>query len=183
MNPIVLEFDNELAEHLVADRLYYRSTFWWKADKVVAGLLIVVGICLVFFAGVVWWSVIFFPLAIVEWFNLLSISPLQVRYFFKHNPKFRETYHLTFSDGGIQFKTESMESKLSWSMYKRVLENDTIVLLIYGTRMYAVIPKRAFSDSSQLAEFMELVRRRIPAKDSAGVGRGAVDSEGAGCLS
>jgi len=164
MNPIVLEFDNRVADHLAAERLYYRSTFWWKADKVVAGLLLACGVFLVSTAGVVWWTAIFFPLAIVEWFNLLSPRPLQVRYFFNRNPKFLETYHLAFSDEGIHFKTESLDSNVAWTYYTRVLENDTVVLLIYGTRMYTVIPTRAFSDSSQRAEFMALVRRHVSAR-------------------
>jgi hypothetical protein len=132
VDPVVLEFNNRLVEHLAADRLYYRSTFWWKADKVVAVLLLVFGIFVVSVVGVRWWAVVWFPLAIVEWFNLLSVRPLQIRFFFNRNPKFLEKYHLTFSDAGIDFTTKSIESKIAWTHYTRVLENDLVILLIYG---------------------------------------------------
>jgi hypothetical protein len=168
MDPVVLEFDNRLVDHLAAERLYYRSTFWWKADKVVAVLLLVFGIWLVSAAGVRWWSVVWFPLAIAEWFNLLSVRHLQVRFFFKHNPKFLERYRLTFSDAGIDFKTKSLESTLAWTHYTRVLENDFVTLLIYGARMYTVIPRRAFSDASQHARFISLVRRHVPGSGAVG---------------
>ncbi len=168
MEPVILEFDNRLGEHLAAERLYYRSTFWWKADKVVAVLLLVFGILLVSGAGFRWWTVVWFPLAIIEWFNLLSVRPLQIRFFFNRNPKFLEKYHLTFSDSGIDFKTKSLESKIAWTHYTRVLENDLVILLIYGTRMYTVIPRRAFSDGGQHVRFMSLVRRHVPGSVAAG---------------
>ena len=39
VDPVAVEFDNRLADHLAAERLYYRSTFLWKMDKVVASPL------------------------------------------------------------------------------------------------------------------------------------------------
>ena len=43
-----------------------------------------------------------------------------------------------------------------------------VVLLIYGTRMYTVIPKRAFVDAEQRARFMELVGQHVGKAASAG---------------
>ena len=113
-------------------------------------------------AGIRWWTIAWFPAAFAEWFNLLSPRPLQVRVFFKRNPKFLETYRLSFSDAGLHFTTESFDSRIAWTHYTRVLENDRVILLIYGQRMYTVIPRRVFSDDSQYAVFMSLVRRHIP---------------------
>jgi len=167
-NLVVIEFDNILADHLAADRLYYQSTFWWKADKVVAVLLIAAGVLFVVTAGIRWWTIVWFPVAFAEWFNMLSPRPLQIRAFFKRNPKFLETYHLSFSEAGIHFETLSLDSRIAWTHYARVLENDRVILLIYGKRMYTVIPRRAFSDGSQYAALMSLVRRHIPERMLAG---------------
>jgi hypothetical protein len=168
MDSVTLEFDHNLAEHLAARRLYYQSTLWWKADKVVAFLLISFGVFLLATAGFRWWTIIWFPLAIAEWFNLLSIDGLRTRIFFKRNPKFLETYHLTFSDVGVHFKTASIDSTVSWSYYTRVLENDAMILLIYGTSLYTVIPKRAFRDDSQLAAFNSIVNRYVLSRPPGG---------------
>src|SRR5262249_42558630 len=97
-NSVSISFDNRVAEHVAADRLYYKSTFWAKGDKVVSGLLVLAGLLLIWTTGPTWWSAIPFGLAILEWFNLLSPRPLVIRYWFRKNPKFSETYHLTFGE-------------------------------------------------------------------------------------
>ena len=101
---VELTFDHRLADHLAADRLYYQSTLMAKVDRVVAALLVVLGTLVTWKAGPRWWTLIWFPLAFAEWFNLLTLRPLQIMYWFKQNPKFRETYHLTFGAGGIRFR-------------------------------------------------------------------------------
>jgi len=169
MDTVVLEFDNRLADHLAAERLYYRSTFWFKVDKVIATLLLIFGVLVVSVAGTRWWTVIWFPLAILEWFNLLSLRSLQIRFFFKHNSKFLEKYQLTFSDFGIDFKTKSLESKLAWTLYTHVLEDDCVILLIYGPRMYTVIPTRVFSDGVQQDRFLSLVCKHVSGSVAAAV--------------
>ena len=161
MDPVVVEFDNRMADHLAAERLYYRSTILWKVDKVVALLLAAGGVFLVANVGFRWWTVIWFPVAVLEWFNLLSLRPFQIRLFFSRNPKFLERYHLAFSESGIEFKTASLESKLAWTHYTRVLEDRDVVLLIYGNRMYTVIPRRAFANEAEHARFMALVHERL----------------------
>ena len=78
-----LTFDPRLADHLAADRLYYKSTLWAKIDRVVAVVLVVLGSLATWAAGPRWWALIWFPLAFAEWFNLLSLRPLQVMYWFR----------------------------------------------------------------------------------------------------
>ena len=152
-----LTFDPRLADHLAADRLYYKSTLWAKIDRVVAVLLVVLGSLATWAAGPRWWALIWFPLAFAEWFNLLSLRPLQVMYWFRADPKFRETYRLTFSAGGIRFRTASIDALIQWTHYTRMLEDRRLCLLIYGSRMFSVIPKRAFTSEAELSAFRALV--------------------------
>lgn len=159
--PIEITYEHVLADHLAADRLYYRSTLFWKLDKVVALVLLCLGAYLTYAAGVRWWSLIWFPIAIAEWFNLLSIDPLLVWYSFKFNPKFRESALLTFDESGIHFQTNSIESRIRWDFFNSLLENDTLYLLVYGRRAYSVIPKRAFKTKTDLTDFDKLVHSVI----------------------
>ena len=161
IRPIELTFENQLADHLTAERLYYSSTLFWKLDKVVVLLLVSLGGYFVWHVGPRWWTLVWFPLAIAESFNLQSLRPLQVIYWFKHNPKFRETYHLTLDRDGIHFRTSSIDSRLKWDHYTGVLKNRRLYLLVYGTRMYSVIPKRAFKSPAELGSFQSLVRESI----------------------
>jgi hypothetical protein len=154
-------FDHRLGDHLAADRLYYRSTLLWKLDKVVAGLLVAAGGYLTWVAGPRWWALICFPLAVAEWFDLLSLRPLQIVYWFKRNPKFRETYHLRFDPAGIRFRTASIDSRITWAYYTRLLEDARLCLLVYGSRMYSVVPKRAFATPEELNRFRALVASHL----------------------
>lgn len=161
-DPIFVEFENTLSDHLAAERLFYKSTFWAKGDKVVAVLLVIGGLLLLVFSVQLWWlSIAFFFIAAAEWFHMLSPSALRTRFFFKRNPKFLEKYNLSFSDSGIHFKTASIDSDIAWTHYSRWIEDDYVFLMIYGSRMYSVIPKRAFSDPEVIAAFRSLISRHI----------------------
>ena len=165
---ISFSFENVLADHLAAERLYYKSTVLAKVDKVAAVILLLVGLFGTWAAGVQWWTLVFFPLAILEWFNLLSVRPLVIRRWFKHNPKFSETYHLALDRSGIHFRTKSIDSRLTWDHYTKVLEDDRLWLLVYGSRMYSVIPKRALKSDDEVARFRSLVAQNIVARSGQG---------------
>lgn len=108
---------------------------------------------------------VLFPVAaILEWFDLLSISPLQVYVGFKSNPKFREKYSLEFCDEGIAFKTASIDSKLKWSHYNKTLESKRFFLLVYGRNMYMTIPKSAFASGDDIGKFRLLIEKLIPSR-------------------
>jgi|SRR5260221_656296 len=165
---VSLSFDNVVSDQLAAERLYYKSTVFATLDKVVAGILLLAGAFCIWGAGVRWWTLIFFPLAVLEWFDLLTIRPLVIRRWFKHNPKFGETYHLVLDQAGIQFRTKSLDSRISWDHYTQVLESDHLWLLVYGTRMYSVIPKRVFKGDDEMARFRSLVTQNIVARKGQG---------------
>ena len=129
-NSISISFYNEVKEHIAAQRLLYKKSPLAKVDKVVAVLLACAGVAGVIFGGAIW--LFCFPLAILKWFDLLSVRPLAMRAAFRRNTKFREEYHLTFSRDAIHFKTLSIDSTLQWSHYQRVIENADLFLLMYG---------------------------------------------------
>jgi hypothetical protein len=155
---VTVKFENNVDEHVHAAELYYKTTFYYKADKVVAILLLLYGIYVTIILGVKWWTVIFIILAPVEWFNLLSPYKLQARLWFKWNPKFHEAYEISFSEDAIHFKTLTIDSNINWTMYNKMLEDDQIFLMIYGKRMYSVIPKRVFANDDEINAFRKLAQ-------------------------
>ncbi len=160
---ITIEFDHRLDEHQRARRLHYKTKSWLaRADKVVAISLVVFGVVLVWLVGPRWWSLVWFVLAPLEWFDLLSIEPLVVRYVFKRSARFQERTTLSFSEECIHYKTPSIDSTLDWSLFTGLIEDDELFLLPYkAPRTYAVIPKRSFASEEAKAEFRELVRRKV----------------------
>jgi hypothetical protein len=162
METVTLAFRPEVEDHVAAERLYDRTSHWAKADRVVAIVLALVGIGSTIAVGPRWWTLAWFPLALLEWFHLLSFRPFVVRHWFRRNPRFREPYELAFDDSGIRFRTASIDSTLQWSTYSRALEDDRVWLLVYGPRMYTVLPKRAFSEEAQRS-FRALLARHLGA--------------------
>jgi hypothetical protein len=159
---ITVRFMNELRDHLEAQRLLYKQSFLSKCDKVVAVLLFGFGVYAVWATGLRWWTVILFPLAVVEWFNLLSLDSIRTRVWFRRNPKFREEYCLTFSPENIHFKTASIDSTLQWTNYERVVESPGLFLLMYGKGLFTLIPKRCFSSDEEINAFRALLKEKIP---------------------
>jgi YcxB-like protein len=160
-NYISIRFTNELKDHIEAQRVLYSRSALAKLDKAIAVLLLVFGVYCVVSVGWRWWTVIWFPLAVAEWFNWLSLNRWRTRIDFRRNPKFREEYHLTFSRENIHFQTVSIASTLQWTHYDRVIESADLFLLMYSKGLYTLIPKRCFSSTQEINTFRNLLRGAI----------------------
>ena len=77
------------------------------------------------------------------------------------NPKLYGTYHLTFAPAGIHWHTKSIDSRIAWDQYTSVLEDNRMWLLMYGKRLYTIVPKCAFKDAEEVARFSSLIVRHI----------------------
>ena len=161
-DPISISFNNELKDHLAAQRALYSRGRMAKMDKVVAIAAFCFGVYLVTLTGPRWWTVIWFPIAVVTWFDLLSISGLRMRIWYRSNLKFKETYHLVFSGEYIHFRTASIDSTIQWTHYERIVETPHAFLLMYGTALYTLIPKRCFDSAGSLDKFRTFVQHQIP---------------------
>ena len=165
MESVQLNFQLTEKEYIAATRFYVLHS-----SQLLLGLIT---FYVLFSAGLVILTVVLgFALptwALAALIGLLGISMWHryvidlPRRYFRGDPKFREEYHLTFSDGGIEFQTQSVNAMIAWNMFTRVLENDKFYLTVYGRDLHSVsvIPKRAFVNSKQEANFRELLRRHI----------------------
>jgi hypothetical protein len=81
---------------------------------------------------------------------------------FRREPKFREDYSLTFSQDGIHFQTEHIDSELQWSLYSKALIDRNSYLLYYGTRQFTIIPKKAFHGIDEQFRFEQMLAQHIP---------------------
>ena len=161
---VKLEYEYTEAEYLAANRLFFSSSPNIIARLGVFGLLLGAAVILLSFLTN---SLIVIPglvfvvlLEAALFYNVLVNTP---RKYFRGDGKFRDRYELTFSDEGVKLKTSQVDSKMSWSLYSRVVEGRDMYLLLYGkdTRMMTAVPKRVFSSSDQEQLFRELVTRHI----------------------
>ena len=80
---------------------------------------------------------------------------------FSQNSKFKEEYNLIFSDEGIHFKTDSINSDLKWNTYANFMESQEFFYLIQAKQVFTVIPKRAFGNVEVENGFKEMVLRNL----------------------
>jgi len=129
----------------------------WKAARyIVAGTMIACGIFLVTSSGL-WWGTLFVLVGLLEAFNLLPSAALRAIIEFRTNPKFQEEYQLTLSSENLHFRTTTIDSTLKWTMYTDFLETSKAFILVYGKRMYTIIPKRALDNDTKIHEIRELL--------------------------
>ena len=163
-----LSFRYTEQEYLDAIRFYFWRSKELLARLIISCVLFSIGLLLMYawleFSIPVWATVILMFIAGVGFFHGYVIDLPRGR--FRGDPKFREEYNLTFSDDGIEFKTQSISSSIAWSLYTRVIENDSFYILVYGKNIHSlsIIPKRVFRDNQQERTFRELLRRNIDAR-------------------
>ena len=138
----------------------WEGRHWRVARYFVACVLVACGVFLIAMAGR-WWGALFALLGVLEACNLLPAAVVRAILEFRANPKFREEYQLTLTREGLRFKTASIESTLKWTHYSDFFETDKAFILVYGKRMYTVIPKRALEGDTQLSEIRQLLSTSI----------------------
>ena len=160
---IKIEFDHRLEEHRRARRLYYaRQSVFSRIDKLVAILAVAYGLFALVAVGLVWWVPIPFVAAPLIWFNVLTIEPWVVRYVFRRSTQFHQHTTLTFDEDHIHYQTASIDSRVSWNLYRGVIEDDELFVLLYkAPRSFAIIPKRAFASEAERAAFRTLAQHKI----------------------
>lgn len=163
--PVQLVFKLSEKEYLAAVRVYF-----WRSRELLARLIMSY---VLFSSGLLMLSFLLdflLPLWVLVVLILLVGLGLFHGYvvdvprrYFRGDPKFRDEYNLIFTDAGIEFKTQSINSSIAWSLYTGVIENDSFYIMIYGKDIpsLSILPKRAFRDSKQEIAFREMLRRNL----------------------
>lgn len=166
MQPIQVKFTHTEAEYLAATRLMLLGHKVLLARVVIILVLVIFGITMISllgdFAFPLWAALALGTLVAASFaYGGLIDAP---RRFFRKDPKMRDEFLLTFSEDGVTVKTAQIDSKLAWSLYKGVVENKSVYVLVYNdpSRMsMTMVPKRVFRDASEELEFRRLVHRHV----------------------
>ena len=166
MQPIQVKFTHTEAEYLSATRLLLLGQKVLLARMVIVLALVFFGIVMVSLISEVefpLWAAVGIGLLIDAGFAYMAVVDAPRR-LFRKDSKFRDEYALTFSEEGIALKTHQIDSKLAWSLYKQVVENKSLYVLVYdapGRMVMTVVPKRVFRHAGEESEFRELVHRKV----------------------
>lgn len=121
---------------------------------------IIVGALGYHFFGATW-------LVVVGVFAGLTIAQVFMPYLvhrriYRQNPQLFEMRTLTFSDEGLKSEkaTGNIESK--WSSFKKFKETKNLFLTYQSKDMVGMVPKRAFSNPEDIAQFRNLLASKLP---------------------
>lgn len=162
---MTIEYQLTEPEYLAATRLlFFQSRQGMIRLVVVCALSLVAALMMTMFLAdmfalvITLIFVIFFDIFL--FYNALVTIPRQ---YYRGDPKFREMYHVTFSDECVAVRTFQIDSKLAWSLYTKVIEGREMYLLMYGKdlRMMTAVPKRVFRSRDEEMQFRTLVSRHI----------------------
>lgn len=166
MQPIQLKFTHTEAEYLAATRLLLFGQKVLLARVVVILVFVIFGIMMISLLGdfaFPLWAALLLSILVATSFAYAGLIDAPRRYFRK-DPKMRDEFLLTFSEEGVAVKTEQIDSRLAWSLYKGVLENKSLYVLMYddpARTSITMVPKRVFRDANEELEFRRLVHRQV----------------------
>lgn len=155
-NAVVVTFTYGREEYIRAIRHHYLLTLKLRRDIVAGVLSVFLGLYLAFIVKIWWigW------LAIVVGLVLLTIIAYAIfllpLWIYQSQPKLKDEYKLVFSEDGVVFKTNQIDSKLQWSLYHSWRFDSDFYILYYGKRELTVIPRRVMDESAdqQLQELL-----------------------------
>jgi hypothetical protein len=164
--PLELTFRYLPGEYLSGIRAHQFPRYRVLTDFGVSALVLGVGVATFVGSEEFWLGAILIILALVVptvYLVSLMVTPLMLG----DSAKLEQEYRLTLSDAGIHFRTESIDSRIAWSLYKRARRTANFYLLYYGRNQYTVIPRRVFADGSQAQALEELLRGQLAKVDLA----------------
>ncbi|MBI3644613.1 MAG: YcxB family protein [Acidobacteriales bacterium] len=163
MNSTVdVSFRYSESDFVRAMRAHYATHLRLRLDIAVAIVCAIVGAYLWRSPSTHWLGIGFVSVSAVFALILVAAFAVIPRLVFRREPKFRDDYSLTFSPGGIHFRTAHIDSQLQWSMYSRALVDAYSYILYYGWRSFTVIPKRVFQSAEQQNAFEHMLAQNIP---------------------
>jgi hypothetical protein len=158
---IKVVFTNTEKEYGDALRFYYGRSLKTKIDVTVSIGLICFAITKYLLWGYSETTLYTFAIGAIFLGLLFFLNYVLPKIHFRQQPKFREQYRLWFSDEGISFKTNSVDSMLKWTHYHEVWEGPKFFLLIYGKAAFSIIPKRVFVNKDQENAFRTLLEKHV----------------------
>ncbi|GHV89479.1 hypothetical protein AGMMS50267_18390 [Spirochaetia bacterium] len=166
MEDIYIEYLPKLNEHLEAYSLYESKTHLKIIDKVVSILLIVFGVIILSMSLIYGFSIsnimiaiLLMVIGIADFMGFIDFGKIVISIQFKNNNKLKDIQKIKFRDNGLEYETKGIKSNIKWELYTKYYEGENIFILIYGNRLYSVIPKYALNNKLEL--FRNMVDKKI----------------------
>ena len=157
---IELNFFLQWNEYYAALELFRRQRGTIPSDKVVGGLLMLLGGALWLIAGSGLLGVGFIAGGLAVALFSAPFRRLLFKQRWLNEPLYSTEHKIRFDEQGVFFQMGAVESNLPWSYYESFLEIPDGFLLIYG-ETFSFLPKRGFADEAAINQFRELIRKKL----------------------
>ena len=159
---IEARFKRSFGDRLAAEELYYSATIYPLLDRVLAGLLLGLGVLAVHAAGLRWWALIWFPLSAAEALGVASAARLALGLLLRAGAGRGQEVRVSASRQGLAQRSQGVELRLPWESCRALLQDQRMLLVVWGSWEYLALPVRAFATDQDLAAFRALVLERAP---------------------
>jgi hypothetical protein len=79
----------------------------------------------------------------------------------KQQPALYGVIDYQISEEAIVVTTQTSKSELGWETFTKFIETKNLFMLYSGRLLFYLIPKRAFADADEVAQFREMAKRRV----------------------
>ena len=164
MSEISIRTQYTLSDAVHASRLYQATTATRTISRAMGVLFLALGCVSLYLWGLAWFTVACFLIAIVAGFDL--ITPLQAWRAFRANAEHHaQPWEVTFGEEGVHARSRTLDIQRTWSAYSGAVESERMFLLVYGTWLFATLPKRAFANEVEIQAFRQiLLGKGIPVR-------------------
>ena len=90
-----------------------------------------------------------------------AVPYLLARNTLRTSPAFKGDLCYVFDENGVETTTSASQSRMTWAGFHRAVETKDFVLLYMSSRVFHIVPKKAFVDESQLQNFKSLLRTKM----------------------
>lgn len=157
--PLTLRYRPNPAEQLEAARAYRRTTRKFIAYRVVSVLAVGVAIWSIFLSdGAEVMALIWLALAAFTWFDPL---PLLLTWISARGGASAPPYTAVFDDQAVTFDVGGQKIRRAWERYSRLIETPTLLVLVYGSWAYSIVPRRAIGDADAQARLVAFLSGRL----------------------
>ena len=154
--PLEITFMFTREEYILAMRRHFKIALKARRDGIAGIIAVAFGLYFVA-TGMGWIAWVLLAAGAI----LLAIQAYAIfllpRMIYNSQPKLKNEYYLAFSDAGIGFKTDGIDSTLQWSLYKSWLSDDDFYIMYHGKRELSVIPRRTLTFDDANRRFREML--------------------------
>lgn len=165
MEQVSIKFQYTENEYAKAVRKYLLvSDIIKKLDLVLAIIGVPCTLVYFFLSSFSWFSILLLVCAVL-FAGFIGFQYLYVPVMtFRKTSKFKDEYHLTFTEEGILFETDTIHSELKWDVYTIFWESEDCYYLVQEKHVYTILPKRAFSGDAEKLAFERMAEQGLGSK-------------------